>query len=102
MVLAHARALLTGTDEGRTAYIDADLLNPQRILDEAARTLDFDRPIGLILFSILGHLPDLDDVKVVLAELVDGLPTASYLAIADATWETQAQRSFQTTANHAG
>src|SRR5579863_3792824 len=32
LVLAHARALLTSSPEGRTAYIQADLLEPEAIL----------------------------------------------------------------------
>ena len=49
LVLAHARALLTSTPEGATAYIHADLRDPDKILAEAADTLDFTQPIGLIL-----------------------------------------------------
>jgi hypothetical protein len=37
IVLAHARALLTGTPEGRTAYVDADLYEPGKILEAAKR-----------------------------------------------------------------
>ena len=36
IVLAHAKALLTSTPEGRTAYIDADLREPEKILDAPA------------------------------------------------------------------
>jgi hypothetical protein len=50
VVLAHARALLTST-RGGTAYVDADLHDPERILDAAARTLDLTRPIGLMLLG---------------------------------------------------
>ena len=32
IVLAHARALLTSTPQGRSAYIDADLCKPDTIL----------------------------------------------------------------------
>jgi S-adenosyl methyltransferase len=51
IVLAHARALLTGTPEGRTAYVDADLYEPDKILEAAAKTLDFDRPVALMLLG---------------------------------------------------
>ena len=37
LVLAHARALLTSTPEGRTAYIQADLRDPQAILSRPGR-----------------------------------------------------------------
>jgi hypothetical protein len=57
-VLAHARALLTSSPEGATAYIDADLRDPDKILQGAARTLDFTRPIAIMLMGILGHIAD--------------------------------------------
>jgi hypothetical protein len=40
LVLAHARALLTSSREGKTAYLDADLRDAGKILDAAAQTLD--------------------------------------------------------------
>ncbi|NED55031.1 SAM-dependent methyltransferase, partial [Micromonospora aurantiaca] len=52
LVLSHARTLLTGRTEGTVNYIDADLRDPGRILAEAARTLDLDRPVGLMLLNI--------------------------------------------------
>ncbi|WP_121717084.1 SAM-dependent methyltransferase [Streptomyces sp. E5N91] len=83
MVLAHARALLYSTPEGATAYIDSDVLDPDTVLEAAARTLDFDRPIALILSNILGHIPDYDQARSVAARLVDALPSGSYLSIND-------------------
>src|ERR1700758_3361630 len=60
IVLAHARALLTSTPEGRCAYIHADLRDPEKILaDPAVReTLDFSRPIALFIVAILHFIPD--------------------------------------------
>ncbi|MEE2042973.1 SAM-dependent methyltransferase, partial [Nocardiopsis tropica] len=39
LVLAHARALLVGTPEGATEYLDADVRDPERILELAAQPL---------------------------------------------------------------
>src|ERR1700750_296925 len=49
LVLVHARALLCGTPEGRTAYVQADLREPDHILDQTALadTLDLTQPIAL-------------------------------------------------------
>src|SRR5213078_4095119 len=52
LVLAHARALLTSTPEGVTDYVDADLRDPDKIVREAARTLDFSQPIAVMLLGI--------------------------------------------------
>jgi O-methyltransferase involved in polyketide biosynthesis len=57
VVLAHARALLTST-QGVTAYVDADLRDPDTILDVAAWTLDFSQPVALMLLGVLGHIGD--------------------------------------------
>ncbi len=83
MVLAHARALLYSTPEGATAYIDANVLDPDTVLAAAAKTLDLDRPVALILSNILGHIPDYDQARAVVARLMDALPSGSYLSVND-------------------
>ncbi|MGX4694315.1 SAM-dependent methyltransferase [Streptomyces sp. JNUCC 63] len=83
MVLAHARALLYSTPEGATDYVDADVLDPDRILEAAAKTLDFTRPTALILSNILGHIADYDQARSIVTRLMDTLPSGSYLSIND-------------------
>jgi len=83
VVLAHARALLTST-KGSTAYVEADLHEPDTILDAAARTLDFDQPIALMLMGILGHF-DYDEARSIVKRLLDPLATGSYLTLNDGT-----------------
>ena len=86
LVLVHARALLTGTPEGATEYIDADLHTPAAIIDAAGRTtLDLSQPVGLILMNILGHVPDLDEAVSIVRHLLGALPSGSYLVTADGT-----------------
>jgi hypothetical protein len=87
VVLAHARALLT-SPEGITAYVDADLHDPGEILAAAARTLDFDRPIGLMLLGILGHIDDDDEARSIVRRLVAALPSGSYLTVCEGTNDT--------------
>ncbi|MFI7504034.1 SAM-dependent methyltransferase [Streptomyces sp. NPDC049687] len=83
MVLAHARALLYSTPEGATAYVDANVLDPDRILEAAAETLDFSRPTALILSNILGHVADYDQARALVSRLMGALPSGSYLSIND-------------------
>jgi hypothetical protein len=87
IVLAHARALLTSSPEGRTAYIDADLREPEKILSdpEVRQTLDFTKPIGLLLLAILHALPDEEQPGRIVSTLVDALPSGSYLTATHAT-----------------
>ena len=85
LVLAHARALLTGTREGVTEYIDANLHEPDKILAAAQSTLDFDQPVGLMLMNILGHVPDHEQARSIVGRLLAPLPSGSHLVIADGT-----------------
>ena len=85
LVLAHARALLTSAPEGATSYIDADIREPDVILDRAAETLDFDRPVALLLLGILGHITDEEDPEGILARLVAPLVPGSHVVINDGT-----------------
>jgi trans-aconitate methyltransferase len=83
MVLAHARALLCSTREGATAYIDADVTEPDRILEAAAGTLDLGRPVGLVLSNILGHVADHARARAIAGRLMDALPSGSHLCVND-------------------
>jgi hypothetical protein len=83
LVLAHARALLTSTPEGATDYIDADMHDPAGILSAAAKTLDFDRPVALIMMGILGHVEDDAEAKTIIETFLRQMPAGSYLAMYD-------------------
>jgi hypothetical protein len=85
MVLVHARALLASAPEGATSYVEADVRDPDAILGEAARTLDFGQPVGLVMLGIMGQLPDSDDPHALAHRYLDALPSGSYLALCDGT-----------------
>ncbi|HEV7708420.1 MAG TPA: SAM-dependent methyltransferase [Asanoa sp.] len=83
IVLAHVRALQVGGEHGKTAYIDADLRRPDKILEhpELRRTLVAGEPVGLLLIAVLMLLAEEDDPFGVVAKLLDALPSGSYVAI---------------------
>jgi O-methyltransferase involved in polyketide biosynthesis len=81
LVLTHARALLTSTPEGRTDYLDEDLRNVDAILEHAARTLDFTKPVGLMLLGVVIFLRDEEDPYGVVRRLFDALPPGSHLVL---------------------
>jgi hypothetical protein len=83
IVLAHARALLTSSPEGATAYIDADLREPEKILrhPDLLRTIDLSRPVGLMLVAILHFVTPGEDPYAIVNTLLDAVPSGSYLAI---------------------
>ncbi len=84
LVLAHARALLASSPEGVTAYLDADLRDTDRILEQAADTLDFTKPVAIMLLAILHYIPDLAEAQRIVARLVSAVPSGSYLTISHA------------------
>jgi hypothetical protein len=90
LVLVHARALLTSSPEGETAYIDSNVEDPERILGEAARTLDFSRPVALTMIGILGNVADYAEARSIVERLLAAVPSGSYLAVSDGT-STSAQ-----------
>jgi hypothetical protein len=84
LVLAHARALLTSSREGATAYLAADLRDVDAILEQAAGTLDLTQPVGVMLLAILHYIPDLDQARRIMTRLVGALPSGSFVTISHA------------------
>jgi hypothetical protein len=84
LVLVHAEALLTSAEPGVTHYVEADLHDPETILYEAGKVLDFDRPIAIMLIAILHHIEDTDEARKIVRRLVDAVPSGSHLALAHA------------------
>ncbi|OKJ77915.1 SAM-dependent methyltransferase [Streptomyces sp. CB02460] len=82
VVLVHAQALLTSGPEGRTDYIEADLRDPDRILEAARRTLDFDRPVALVLAAVTHFIED-ETAYPVVKQLVDVLAPGSFLVLSN-------------------
>lgn len=86
LVLAHARALLTGTRPGTTDYVEADLNHPEELVRIARGKLDFSQPIAVMIMGVLGHIgnPEENDdefARTVVEQLKETLPAGSYLAI---------------------
>ncbi|MFF5565258.1 SAM-dependent methyltransferase [Streptomyces sp. NPDC012623] len=83
IVLAHARALLTSAPEGRTAYIDADMRDPDAIIGspQFQELLDLREPVGLMIIGILHFILKDDDDHGLVQRLLEPLPAGSYLAM---------------------
>ena len=81
IVLAHARALLTSHPDGATCYIHADARDTATVLAEAARVLDFDRPVAVMMVGLLHCIPDEDDPAGLVATVLDAVPPGSYLTV---------------------
>ncbi|AXK31370.1 SAM-dependent methyltransferase [Streptomyces armeniacus] len=88
MVLSHARAILTDPATAlnpRVTYIDADVHNPEAILETARGYLDFEQPIALMLMGILGHVDSYDEARSIVSRLLEPLPSGSFLVLYEST-----------------
>jgi hypothetical protein len=87
IVMTHARALTVGTPQGRTGYLEADLREPATILGhpDLRAVLDLDRPVALLLVAVLHFLHDDDQAAGVVRQLLDALPSGSYLVASNLT-----------------
>ena len=83
LVLSHARALLAGSPVGAISYLEADLRDPEVILRGAAKTLDFTRPVAVILSGVMGHVPADDEAYAIVDRLLSELPPGSHLSLSD-------------------
>ncbi len=90
LVLVHARALLTSTPEGACDYIDADVHDPGSILRQAARTLDFGRPVAIMMLGVLNFVIDNAQAEQIVRRLLDAVVPGSYLVISHPTAEIDA------------
>ncbi|WP_405163105.1 SAM-dependent methyltransferase [Nocardia sp. NBC_01499] len=97
LVLAHARALMTSTRAGKTAFIHADLHDPESILADPTltATLDLDKPVAITLTMIMMYFRDTDDPHGIIARLLDAVPSGSSLTISHPTADFNAQATAE-------
>ncbi|MFF7994439.1 SAM-dependent methyltransferase [Kitasatospora xanthocidica] len=102
IVLAHSRALLTSTPEGRTAYVQGDLREPELFLADPAMaaTLDLNQPVALTLINIVHFLSD-EAAHPPVRKLLDALPVGSFLALTAGTGDTAPDRAEAGTRRYA-
>jgi S-adenosyl methyltransferase len=84
VVISHARALLLGAIHGTTAFVDADLRDPQDLIRQAAELLDFSRPVGITLLLVLQFVADGEDPCGIVAQLMQAVPPGSHLVLSHA------------------
>lgn len=85
IVLAHAGALLSGTPEGETRYVEGDVREPETVLERAAETIDFTRPVALSLIALMHFVPDTDHAHELVARYVGALAPGSRLILSQVT-----------------
>lgn len=83
IVLSHGRALLTGADN--VTVFEGDLADVDAVLERARETLDFERPVAVLLSAILHFFDDERDPYAIVARIREALPSGSYLALSHGT-----------------
>ena len=99
IVLSHAAALLKSAPGGACQYIQADIRTPAKILDGARATLDFGRPVAVMILMTLQYVPDADDPHQIVRTLMDAVPPGSYLAISDVARDLAADANVEASAD---
>ncbi|MFG1698599.1 SAM-dependent methyltransferase [Nonomuraea sp. NPDC049309] len=97
VVLVHARALLAG--QGDTTVIEGDLREPAAILDhpEVRATIDFSKPVGLLLVAIMHFIKEEERPDEIMATLREALAPGSYLVMSHGTSDARAEAVSQGT-----
>ena len=90
VVISHAQALLTSDPAGKTDYIQADLRDWATISAGAQRTLDFSRPVAVLLIAVLHFILDSEDPHRLIARMMADLAPGSYLVIGHAASDIEA------------
>ncbi|MBK3637916.1 SAM-dependent methyltransferase [Streptomyces sp. MBT97] len=97
IVLAHAAALLRSTPDGVTEYLQADVRDPDAVLEGAGKILDLDRPVALSLVALLHFVSDEDGAHELVDRLLAPLAPGSYLVMTHATADFSPQESAAAT-----
>lgn len=90
VVASHAEALLVSHPEGKTAFIRADLRDSETILGGAAATLDFSRPVAIVLSNVLHFIQDDDEAYRIVGRLMGAASPGSFLVVAHGASDIQA------------
>lgn len=87
IVLVHSQALHSSHPSGKTAYIDGDLCEPDRIIEhpKLLATFDLTKPVALTLLTVLHWLRAGADPYAIVSRLLGALPSGSYLVISHVT-----------------
>ncbi|MGW1957184.1 SAM-dependent methyltransferase [Streptomyces sp. NPDC001920] len=102
IVLRHAEALLHGSAEGRTDYVQADVRDIDTLLGRARESLDLAEPVALSLVALTHYLSDDpagDDVYGLLRQYVAALAPGSYLILSQVTPDLSPE-AVEKAANH--
>jgi hypothetical protein len=97
VVISHLNALLASTPEGRCDFVQGDPRDVDAILAAAGRTLDFSRPVAVIMLMVLHFILDDEDPYGLVRRLMSALPSGSFLVLVHATSDLDPEFAEQVT-----
>jgi hypothetical protein len=97
IVLSHAKALLKSTPQGACGYVDADMHDPGTILAAAADTLDFTKPVAVMLLSVLHLAASGAEARRIVTEVVAACAPGSFVAISHPASDIDAEQTAEAT-----
>jgi len=91
IAVAHSELMLEHND--RAGAVLADLSDPDAVLgaEPVRRLIDFDRPVAVLMVSVLHFVPDSADPAGKVARYVDAMAPGSYLVLSHAAMFEQSQ-----------
>ncbi|WP_344662531.1 SAM-dependent methyltransferase [Catenulispora subtropica] len=94
VAVAHGVAMLAGDPDA--AFVQADARSPRAILDDprVRALIDFDRPVAVLLCSLLHFVADADDPAGIVATLRDALAPGSFLILQHASHDGQPRETI--------
>jgi S-adenosyl methyltransferase len=95
VVLSHAKALLKSDPRGACAYLDADLRDPEKILADAAGTLDLSKPVAVMLIAVMHFVVGDAEASAIINKLVDACVPGSFVAISHAASDIDAEQQTE-------
>jgi hypothetical protein len=95
IVLSHARALLKSSRQGACAYLDDDLRDPEAILAAAAGTLDFSKPVAVMLIAVLHFIGDDAQAGAIVSQLMDACVPGSFVVISHVGGDIDAEQQTE-------
>jgi hypothetical protein len=97
VAVAHSELMLAGND--RAAVVQADMRDPEKILDspQVRGLLDLDEPVGLLMLLMLHWIPDESDPPALVGRYRTALAPGSFLAITHVTGDHQGENLEEAT-----
>jgi len=77
------------------AYLDADLRDPDTILADAAKTLDFSQPVAVMLLAVMHFVGDDAEATAIISRLTAACVPGSFVVISHAASDIDAEQQTE-------